>query len=67
MNRIDGVTYEQASDGCERVVVVDGPHRLFLHYIGLDALIRNKQASGRPKDLDDLRYLKKAQSKRRTT
>lgn len=26
-------------------------------FIGLDALVKNKRAVGRPKDLDDLSYL----------
>jgi hypothetical protein len=26
-------------------------------YIGLNALVKNKRAAGRPKDLDDLSYL----------
>jgi len=28
-----------------------------VHYLGKKALLKNKPASGRPKDLDDLRYL----------
>lgn len=60
INRIDGVSYEQALQGCEDVVVAAGTHRLPIRFIGLDALILNKRAAGRPKDLDDLRYLEKA-------
>lgn len=33
------------------------PQDLPVRYIGLEGLIRNKRASGRPKDLDDLLYL----------
>ena len=29
-------------------------------YVGLDALIRNKKAAARPKDMDDLPYLTEA-------
>jgi hypothetical protein len=29
-----------------------------LHFLGLENLIRNKEAAGRPKDLDDLAYLR---------
>ena len=29
-------------------------------YLGLQELIRNKAAAGRPKDLEDLQYLKRA-------
>jgi len=31
-----------------------------LHIAGLKTLIRNKEALGRPKDLDDLQYLRRA-------
>ena len=30
-----------------------------VHFIGLDQLVKNKAASARPKDLDDLDYLKR--------
>jgi hypothetical protein len=29
-----------------------------LHFLGIEDLIRNKEAAGRPKDPDDLAYLK---------
>jgi len=32
--------------------------------MGLNDLIKNKQVAGRPKDLDDLAYLKRAQERR---
>jgi len=31
-----------------------------VNYVGLDALIRNKKAAARPKDMDDLPYLTEA-------
>jgi len=33
-----------------------------LSYIGLEELIRNKEASARPKDLEDLPFLVKARN-----
>jgi hypothetical protein len=30
-----------------------------IYYLGIKELLRNKEASGRPKDLDDLSFLKK--------
>jgi len=53
MNEIDGVTFEECRSGrvwaeCEGIAVP---------FIGLQDLRRNKTASGRPKDLDDLQQL----------
>ena len=31
-----------------------------IHFIGISQLIENKERVGRPKDLDDLRFLRKA-------
>lgn len=62
-NRIDllsslsGVTFEQAWAGREsREVWVEG-ETVVVPYIGLDVLMANKRATGRPKDLEDLRFL----------
>jgi hypothetical protein len=33
-----------------------------LYYLAREALIASKEASGRPKDLEDLRYLRDASS-----
>ena len=35
----------------------EGDEAVNLNYIGLVALIKNKRASGRPKDLEDLTFL----------
>lgn len=55
--RISGVAFEQAWPNRRAVPVDFGGEVLALRYIGLQDLLRNKRASGRPKDLDDLRYL----------
>ena len=53
MNEIDGVTFEDCRSG--RVLTeFDG---ISVHVIGLTDLRRNKTASARPKDLDDLQQL----------
>lgn len=57
---IDGVTFDEA--WAERLEGSLGPVRL--SYIGREALMRNKQAVGRPKDLADLAALKPAPGER---
>lgn len=34
-----------------------------IFFIGLDDLISNKERAGRPKDLDDLQYLRRTQER----
>ena len=57
LNYIDGVEFENAWAGRNTVALETDAGSIQLHYIGLDDLIRNKRASARPKDLDDLPYL----------
>jgi hypothetical protein len=62
LNRIDGVTFPEAWL-TRTSVAVEGPKEVFpLHYLALDKLIRNKELAGRPKDLEDLAYLKNQSS-----
>jgi hypothetical protein len=57
INEIEGVGFEEAWEGrVEALMVADGVETP-LPYIGVDALVKNKRAAGRPKDLDDLDYL----------
>lgn len=58
INQIDGVTFEEAWPSKLTVSLRIGDEFYPLHYIGLTALIVNKEAAGRPKDMDDLRYLR---------
>ena len=60
VNSIDGVTFEEAWAGKATTSVEISDESIPVHFIGLDQLITNKEAIRRPKDLDDLRYLKKA-------
>jgi hypothetical protein len=50
---IDGVTFEE----CRQTAVQSEYLGRTLKFIGLDALLRNKKASGRPKDLIDIQEL----------
>ncbi|MEZ4425633.1 MAG: nucleotidyltransferase [Gemmatimonadota bacterium] len=58
VNDIDGVSFDEAWP--DRVEAVIGTEQgdVRLAFIGLEALVKNKRASGRPKDLDDLSYLR---------
>jgi predicted nucleotidyltransferase len=53
LNEITGVTFEECYSQRERTKL-DG---IKVNIISLKDLIRNKKASGRPKDLDDLEHL----------
>ncbi|HUF49864.1 MAG TPA: DUF6036 family nucleotidyltransferase [Longimicrobiales bacterium] len=57
MNHIEGVSFEDVWRGRVEAVLVTSEGELSVSYIGLDELIRNKRAAGRPRDLDDLAYL----------
>lgn len=57
VNSIDGVAFEDAWPGRVHAVVETERGDVPVTFIGLEALVKNKRASGRPKDLDDLDYL----------
>ena len=58
LTRISGVSFADAWSGRELVeLVLESAERVPMQYIGLPQLIANKRATGRPKDLDDLRFL----------
>ena len=57
VNDIDGVTFDEAWPGRVDAVTRTEKGDVHLAFIGLEALVKNKRASGRPKDLDDLAYL----------
>lgn len=57
INEIEGVDFEEAWEGRVAAVMVGDSVETPLPYIGVDALVKNKRAAGRPKDLDDLDYL----------
>ena len=65
VNRIDGVGFAEAWDSRVLVVIPVAGEDVAVHYIGLDALLQNKRAIGRPKDQEDLVYLEAARARRR--
>ncbi|HSN56299.1 MAG TPA: DUF6036 family nucleotidyltransferase [Candidatus Sulfomarinibacteraceae bacterium] len=64
LNDIDGIDFEGAWPRRTEVLIEHESGSFSVAYIGLDDLIENKKASGRPKDLDDLPYLIAAGTKR---
>ena len=65
VNQIDGVDFEEAWAGRLTLTLPLTDRSVPLYLIGLAELIRNKQAAGRPKDLEDLTFLRRAQDKGR--
>lgn len=62
VNQIDGINFKKAWRN--RVIVrlkEPGLNDAFIFYLGREDLIRNKRASGRSKDFDDLRFLESEQ------
>ena len=62
LNEIDGVDFGTVWDGRVRVELLAEPASFEFCYIGLEELIRNKEASGRPKDHEDLPFLREARN-----
>ncbi len=60
LNRIDAVDFAEAWARRTSVSLDDDDDSVPVHYLGLAELIRNKEGAGRPKDLDDLPFLKEA-------
>jgi hypothetical protein len=60
LNEIDGVEFDLAWQRRTWAVLESREEEIPFSYVGLEDLIQNKRASGRPKDLDDLPFLLKA-------
>ena len=60
LNEIDGVTFAEATPN-KLIVDIEG---LPINYIGLDDLIKNKQISGRSRDISDVKELNKLKHKK---
>jgi len=58
INQISGVTFREAWQGKLRNNIKRAGEEVPVYFIGLDELIRNKKATGRPKDMEDLKYLR---------
>ncbi len=57
LNSITGVGFQEAWDSRIRETLEIGD-RFSIYYIGLEALLKNKQAVRRPRDLDDIDFLR---------
>jgi len=62
LNRIEGVSFEEAWAGRREVFLTFKSDTVPLYFIGLEQLIANKESVGRPKDQDDLKFLKEIDS-----
>jgi hypothetical protein len=63
INDVDGVSFGAAWESRVEAILVMATTETPIHYMSLDDLIRNKQIVGRPKDLDDLTYLRRARER----
>lgn len=63
LNEVDGISFDQAWRSRVAAILVTPTGETPIHYMALDDLIRNKQLASRPKDLDDLAYLRGAQER----
>ena len=60
INSIDGVSFEEAWANRVRVTMPTGAQSVEVWLIGLPELIKNKEAVGRPKDVEDIEFLRRA-------
>lgn len=60
VNRIESVSFDEAWRNKATTYMDIQDQTIPIHFIGLDELIRNKEALGRPRDLEDLEYLREA-------
>ena len=57
INDVDGIEFEDAWPGRTIATIASLPNDQPVYFIGVEHLILNKKSSGRPKDLEDLRFL----------
>jgi hypothetical protein len=60
LNRIDAVPFGEAWEGRTLAEMRIHGESITVNYLGLEELIRNKETAARPKDLDDLPFLRQA-------
>ncbi len=65
MNRIDGVAFSTAWPLRIRIRLLTSEGLVPVYYLDLASLLKNKRAAGRPKDMDDVRFLR-AQARKKT-
>lgn len=58
-NRIDGVDFSAAWNNRVTVAIQTSRGELSLHYLGLRELVLNKEAASRPRDQEDLQFLRR--------
>ena len=58
INQISGVTFRDAWENKTIDSIESAGEEIPIYFIGLEELIKNKKAIGRPKDMKDLKYLK---------
>ena len=59
INRIGGVSFDEAWRTKKEAVVRSATGDIRIFFIGIEQLIQNKEAAGRPKDLVDLVFLRR--------
>lgn len=59
LSQIDGVSFAEAWDARVSVTLTSSTVECPLYFLGLSQLIRNKEASARPKDQEDLEFLRR--------
>jgi hypothetical protein len=65
INQISGVTFREAWENRITTDIKSEGREVPIHLIGLEELIKNKKAIGRPKDVEDLKYLKEVKKLRK--
>jgi len=58
INQISGVTFRDAWENKTIDSIESAGEEIPIYFIGLEELIKNKKAIGRPKDMEDLKYLR---------
>ena len=58
INQISGVTFRDAWENKTIDSIESAGEEIPIYFIGLEELIKNKKAIGRPKDVEDLKYLR---------
>jgi len=58
INQISGLTFREAWENRIRTGIESAGGEVPIYLIGLQELIKNKKAIGRPKDMEDLQYLR---------
>jgi len=59
INKIEEVTFNEAWEGKVTDTIRLKTRTFTIYFIGLNQLIKNKESLKRPKDMEDLKYLKK--------